>query len=282
MNPDRSTETRISDWLRDEAPGELPDRVLRATFERTRATRPRRSVPGWRSLPLFRLSPIAIAVGAAAVAILAVGVAVFPRSNQSIGVVPAPSVSPSPSPSPAPSGPGATFGIALDSPASWTVGHDSAEWFFLATPNGEEGFQGLFLFRDPLLPVVDPVCTESADPARPHAVSDFIDFLAQNPGLVSSEPVAVTIGGLSGVSVDVSLPAGTSNDECVTFVIEAGTPPKYFWSVSFGEVQRVAFLDAGQGHVIAVVINARGQIKFNLMTQDVAPILESLTFNDRP
>lgn len=229
---------------------------------------------------MFRLSPTAIAVGAAAVAILAVGVALLPRSNQSIGVVPAPSVSPSPSPTP--SGPGASFGIALDRPASWTVGHDSAEWFFLATPNGEEGFQGLFLFRDPLLPVLDPVCTESADPARPHTVSDFVDFVAKNPGLVASEPVAVTIGGLSGVSVDVSLEAGASNDTCVTFLIEASTPRKYYWAVSFGEVQRIAFLDAGQGHVIAVVINARGQIKFNLMTEDVAPILESLTFNDRP
>jgi hypothetical protein len=93
----------------------------------------------------------------------------------------------------------------------------------------------------------------------------------------------VTIGGLSGFSVDVSLdPSVASSDACVTYVIQASTPPEYFWGTSFGENQRVAFLDAGGGHVIAVVVNARGQIKFDLLTQDAAPILDSLSFLDRP
>jgi Tol biopolymer transport system component len=96
MTRDRSVDERISAWLQDEAPDQLPDRVLQATFERTRPTRQRRTIFGWRPSPMSRLTTGLIAVGAAAIAIVVIGVALRP-AQPSVG-------GPSPSPTLAPSG----------------------------------------------------------------------------------------------------------------------------------------------------------------------------------
>ena len=99
MIQDRSAEERISAWLLGEAPDQLPDRVLQATFERTRPTRRLRALPGWRSAPL-RIGTAVIAGGAAAVLVLAIGALVFK---------PGPSVSGPPSAPPSPTPPGPTL-----------------------------------------------------------------------------------------------------------------------------------------------------------------------------
>src|SRR5258705_6027176 len=98
MTQDRSVDERISAWLLEEAPDQLPDRVLHATFERTRVSRRRRAFLGWRS-PMNRITPTAFAVGAAAILVIAVGVALLPRSNPSVGARPSPSPTPSNQPS---------------------------------------------------------------------------------------------------------------------------------------------------------------------------------------
>jgi len=98
MTQDRSVDERISAWLLEEAPDQLPDRVLQATFERTRASRRRRVFLGWR-FPMIRITPTAIAVGAAAILVIAVGVTLLPRPNQAVGGPgPSPSASPTPTP----------------------------------------------------------------------------------------------------------------------------------------------------------------------------------------
>ena len=63
MSTDKQLADKIGRWLEAEAPTRLPDRVLRATFERTRTTRQQR---GWRAvqrrLHMNRLVPIGIGV----------------------------------------------------------------------------------------------------------------------------------------------------------------------------------------------------------------------------
>lgn len=70
-----SVEARISRWLRDEAPGDLPTRVLDATFERTRALP---QEPRWGRVNILRrraplLLAAALAVSASAVGLFATG-----------------------------------------------------------------------------------------------------------------------------------------------------------------------------------------------------------------
>jgi Tol biopolymer transport system component len=86
MTQDRSIE-RISAWLLEEAPDQLPDRVLRATFERTRTTHQRRSflTPAWlRSVIRSRQLVFVLAL----LALLLAGLAVIgsQRVPQPLGI----------------------------------------------------------------------------------------------------------------------------------------------------------------------------------------------------
>jgi len=96
MTQDRSVDERISAWLLDEAPEQLPDRVLRATFERTYGSRQRRRFLDRRKIGMLRITPALVAVGAAAIVIAVVGVMLFPRSGPTVGGNPSPSPSASP------------------------------------------------------------------------------------------------------------------------------------------------------------------------------------------
>ena len=100
MTRERSVDERISAWLLEEAPDQLPDRVFEATFERTRPSRQRRARLGWRPFPMIRVTPPKSTIRAVipmvivvATLVLAVGVAQLPGTNPSVGA----GLSPSPS-----------------------------------------------------------------------------------------------------------------------------------------------------------------------------------------
>jgi Tol biopolymer transport system component len=96
MNRDRSVEDRISLWLESEAPDQLPDRVLRATFELTRRRRQHRMLPAWRPFARLRLTRELAAFGTAAIVLLLAGAALLPRWDARFGGAPTPSPSPTP------------------------------------------------------------------------------------------------------------------------------------------------------------------------------------------
>jgi hypothetical protein len=95
---DKKLDQTISDWLEAERPGQLPDRVLRATFERTRKTSQRvglRVLLGRLSMPRY-MPALATAAIVLVVGVVTLGVYL---NRPGIGVAPSPTPSASPSPS---------------------------------------------------------------------------------------------------------------------------------------------------------------------------------------
>ena len=82
MTEHRTAEERISLWLEEEAAGQIPDYVLEATFDRTRAIRHRPGPSAWRPFTMSRPISALIAVGAAAI-VIAIGASVLRPSSQS-------------------------------------------------------------------------------------------------------------------------------------------------------------------------------------------------------
>jgi hypothetical protein len=85
MTREQPVERRISEWLHEEASGQLPDWVLETTFERTRTERQRRGFSGWRTLPVIPRSNVLRIVLVAAllgVALLGIAVAVGQKAPQ--------------------------------------------------------------------------------------------------------------------------------------------------------------------------------------------------------
>lgn len=116
----------IGRWLEETAPSRLPQRVLEATFERTRRTR---QDTAWRAvLGRLHVPRFAPALGGAAVVVMAAVLALnfIPVFGPGGPPTPSPSATASPSTSPRPSpSPGFSrftstiHGISIDYPAGW-------------------------------------------------------------------------------------------------------------------------------------------------------------------
>lgn len=111
-------------------------------------------------------------------------------------------------------------------------------------------------------------------------------WLTSLPGLVVTTPTPVTIGGLSGVTVDLSAgPDG--NTACdwtaVPILSQAVRPtgqrmedaPLY---VAGGQRARYHLLDAGQGVVLLVAVEAPDQAAWESVIADATSIIESFEF----
>jgi hypothetical protein len=125
----------IGRWLEETAPSRLPQRVLEATFERTRRTR---QDPAWRAvLGRLHMPRFAPALGGAAVVVMAAVLAlnfipVFGPGGPptpSSSATASPSISPRPSPSPGFSRfNSTTHGISIDYPSGWQVRPATEPW----------------------------------------------------------------------------------------------------------------------------------------------------------
>lgn len=233
MATGRRPEETISRWLEAEAPTQLPDRVLRATFERTRTTRQQGAWPAvlWRiHMPRF-----ALALGGVAAIVVASVVAlnVFGGSEPVPGVggqaspSPSPSLSPSTEPSPSPDAglPVGPFGLE-DTGVAMTVTIPAPGWTFIsdftALRKGDEvanlpeaaillwGHRPGTEFYVP----GDPCKFDSTRPDSPATTVDgFAAALAAQASRDASEPVEVTVGGYAGKSVTLHVPDDAEWDD---------------------------------------------------------------------
>lgn len=147
MTGPRPAEDRIAMWLEEEANGVLPDRVLDAAFERTRALRQARR-SAWRPFTMSRPIPAMVAAGAAAIVIVAGVMVLRPSPTSNVGGSPpsaspttsaTPTASPSPSPTPAPLDTSAwttyvsdRYGFSIAYPADWLADSADHDWTFAA------------------------------------------------------------------------------------------------------------------------------------------------------
>jgi hypothetical protein len=237
MRTDRQLDDTISRWLEAEAPRQLPDRVLRATFERTRKTRQQ---AGWQAL-LRRLQVnrmLAAVAGSAAVVIVAlVAVGLYFSNQPGVGGVP-PTPTQAPSPSAAPTatpGPTSTPAAGLpegpfnveDSGMAMTVTIPASGWTFSSEftvlMKGNEVANlpeaAVLLWSWPagtqFYVPGDPCRSTSTKPDAPvTTVDDLAAALAAQASRDASEPVDVTVGGHPGKSITLHVPDNAVFAEC--------------------------------------------------------------------
>ena len=250
MPIDRQPDDRISRWLEAEAPTQLPDRVLRATFERTRRTRQK---GGWRALlGRWDVNRLVLGLGGAAVAVviaaLALGVYVNnPRPGVG-GPATAPAASPSatasseasptaqptvtrptatpepPDPTPAalPEGPFVLvyemlFGVRT------TVTIPAPDWHGMqySTALEKHGTAGppqgaaLVVYGGDMFVYGDPCAWESTRPDNPAAsLDELVAALSAQASRDATEPIDVTVGGHPGKMLTLQVPEDAVFTDC--------------------------------------------------------------------
>ena len=230
MPTEKQLDDRISRWLDAEAPIQLPDRVLRATFERTRETRQQ---GGWQAvLRRTQMNRLIFALGGAAAVLVVALVALGRYGNQpgGVGGQPSPSSITSPSAPPAPTATPRPYpdvdrvlaaGTYVLHPlrpqdsslaVTFTVADGWQTFGAVLIPSGdpETGPPGgmAVLFPGDVTTLNDPCDWRGTadDVSFGPAVEDLVEALRAQTAYEVSDPVDVTIGGYSGKRVDIVHP----------------------------------------------------------------------------
>jgi hypothetical protein len=170
-------------------------------------------------------------------------------------------------------------------PAGWNDISDSPGQFLLRRPDTPDAIViGVYQrVRAPRPCRVEPDLGVGA------SVQEMTTWLTSHPGLVTSDPVPVTVGGLSGERIDVSLaPSWTGtcpwfgNDPIVPIMV--GLTPTDLHHTIFEGLQERLYLLSYRGAVLAIEIGPEGNVphdfpKLNDYVDEITPIVESIRFD---
>jgi hypothetical protein len=299
MTKERDIERLLDRWF-SERPIEVADRVLDDVADRI-GRQPQQ--PAWRaswrdSHVQSNLKPLLAA--AAIILIAVVGFAVIrPGSGSNVGgaALPSPSTPAAPSTSPATSAvfpqwyKNSEIGAAGILPAGSATSRAFAPRVTFTVPEGwvndldvnmgyglfpdikaneaeyaksGEIAQGIFMVS-----VESPYFFCEAWEKTQGTAAERSAFLVASDAFVVSEPVDVTIGGLTGKQVDVRLDPDRPTATC------PGDPP----TVDLGDQRtRVTYLDTPSG-IIAIAVGSKYSADHDAFLADAMPIVESFEFD---
>lgn len=165
-------------------------------------------------------------------------------------------------------------------PTGWENPADAAD-FFQLRPTGSES-EGIYVFRDPKPASQDATCPETAQPLVGGTSRDLVAWIRALPGLVVSDPAPVTIGGLSGETIDVGIVNGWTTscpfaNGLPTVPLFVGANGDYRWVIAGTERLRLAVLDAPGGTVVVDIDSFDGQNVDGLLAA-ADPIVKSFSF----
>ena len=165
-------------------------------------------------------------------------------------------------------------------PDGWDNPADSASYFQIR-PAGSE-VVGIHLFRDPKPASQDASCPQTAQPGVGGSSKDLVTWIRALPGLVVSDPVLVTIGGLTGVSLDLRIEDGWKAscpfaNGLATVPLFVGAKGEYRWVIAGNEQLRLSVLDVPDGAVVVDVDAFDGGVINDLLAA-ADPIVNSFSF----
>jgi hypothetical protein len=324
MTHERDMERLLDQWFSD-GPTLAPDRVIEAVTDRIdrQSQRPAWRLD-WRHLGMNTTFKLATAVAVIAIVAI-VGYNLLPAGSTGTGG-PAPSSGPAQSPSPTPrpaatsrfnaNGPcgdsGSTCRGSLTAgtytsramqptltytvPSGWFNKFDQARGYGLLPETPENmnslntGGYGITTIEAQIdLVVARADCVEEPEPGVGTTASAMVQALAARPGLDTTEPAPVTIGGLAGYTIDIRMEPTwkttcpfSEGQPTVPLVLDGEAAPGtgLHWTVgpvSDGSFTRYFILDIPGGGT--VLISPGGPPSF---ITEATPIIQSFAFATTP
>lgn len=143
---------------------------------------------------------------------------------------------------------------------------------------------GIYFLRDPTIASRD--CEDSSEAGVGRSVSDLVEWLETAPGLVVSEPIPVTVGGLEGMQVDIELdPAWKrtcffSEDlPTVPLIFSGAEFGGYHWAIVPEQSTRWSILDSEDGVIIVALEDDPGGLPHDELLETGGEIVDSLVFS---
>lgn len=195
--------------------------------------------------------------------------------------------------------PGVSGQLSYTVPEGWKIKEDEPDVFLLhrlpdPSPSqpATDSFVSLFVqpriaadFADGAM--CGPV---GAAPGVGGGIDEVVEAITARPGVVSTPPTAVTIGGFAGQMVDVHLaPSWTRGCEApegpivgMPILVQAGSGPGPVAGLGPDNPLRLILLDLGGGRTMAIVIfsiEPSQPALFEAQVAEVMPIIESFEFH---
>ena len=307
MNQRSDIDRLLRHWM-DDGPTRMPDRIVDVVADRISVQRQRRS---WRLLRRLPMNPL-FKLGAAAAAVLIVAVVgwnLLPRQGPGPGGSPtaSPTATPvgstptdSPTPTPvktaslcAPADPECTGPLAagmhttskLLTPFTFVVPEG---WSKPLDEPGAVNLQTIESSYDAIIGVwpdwaiaSQGTCTADPEPGVGRTVDDLVNFLVDHPGLVTSDPQPVSVGGLDGTLLDIRADAawrGPCFPRVNLFTHRSTIDDVGWWDIDDSDRLRLYFLDAGDGRVVNVDIQTSEAEDYETFLDLATPVVESFDF----
>ena len=310
-------DTRLTDWLIDEAVSHAPARLVQGTRERVEATQQVGGM-GWRGWRIGSLTLRPAVLAAAVLVAAVVGVASLslgraPSVGTNPSFAPASSSPPRPSPSASPfvcqSGQGTCLGplppgvhsttsfvptIRYTVPTGWVNTLDiRGEMDLLYSAGGQYRYPDGLTFHDAISifrrPVAESSSSGASVPGIGKTAKNLADWLRGHVDLVASTPTPVTIASARGYRLVISVPTGprTKPDHCTSdhgeprcesLFISDDPAASYGFGVVGPETAVVYLLDTPSGDTVMVVIDDVDGVDQAGLVAAAMPVVNSLVF----
>ena len=145
-------------------------------------------------------------------------------------------------------------------PDGWANMSDFRSQYVIG-PRPPNGDAGIYIWSEIQIVSASDPCSEVADPDIGRSAQAMTDWLAHAAGVTASDPVAVTIGGLSGWRLDVSMdPTWTTTcpysggEPTRPLFTDPDPAPGLAWNLGPETRMRLFVLDLGDGRSLVVDI----------------------------
>jgi hypothetical protein len=169
-------------------------------------------------------------------------------------------------------------------PDGWANPEEDATLYVIAKQaQGEDA--SIWLLSDETAHVQRGPCPENeVDPTVGGSPDELAAWLGSLAGLSASAPKPVTIGGLSGVQLDLAVDAATARTcpgatEPSVQVFADSDGREHDVSVHGDVPMRVYLLDLGDGRSLVIFINGVDKATYEALLPQAESVIESFTFN---
>ena len=172
--------------------------------------------------------------------------------------------------------------ITYTLPDGWLIADDAPDYLGLEPVTSDA--TGIRVFRSPRAASQDPTCPIAAAPGVGTTARDLVDWVRARPGLVAGNPVAVTLGGLAGLQIDLAIVAGWTpscpfaNGLPTVALFVGSTDASFRWVIAGSERLRLTVLDVPGAGTVVVDIDAFDGSLMDGLLPAAAPIVGSLKF----
>jgi hypothetical protein len=152
-------------------------------------------------------------------------------------------------------------------------------------PDGKPLEMGIYIFRDVAIHAAN--CKDEPEPEVGRTPEDMAEYMRDHPGLITTRPKTVNVGGLDGVMIEVAMdPAWTKEcfysggDPTVPLFWGSDAESGLEWGTGPGTEDRFYILDMPGGGNVLIAVEAFGEgADFESLREAAIPLLDSMIFD---